>query len=150
MKVRKLVRLSKVDSELLAKVDSELLLKVSIKNWQRKFQSKILSQKLKPKVSIKSWNQKFQSRVDSESFSQKLTPNLNAKIVREVALWYCKQINNGRYQCNAHLALYPAKNRSINDRMPKPTQQRLHLQTTGAFIREWSIEYTYQLVLIDC
>ena len=76
-----------------------MLSNVSVKSWQRNFQSNVsvksrhqkINQKLIPKVLVKSWQRKFQSRVDSE-------------IVREVALLYCKQINNGRYQSYA----YPA------------------------------------------
>ena len=60
------------------------------------------------KVSVKSRHQKFQSKVDTESFSQKLTAKCNAKIVRGVALRFCKQINNGRYQCNTHPVVSPA------------------------------------------
>ena len=66
--------------------------KLTAKCYQ-KFQSKVDSEMLS-KVSVKSRHQKFQSKVDNESFSQKLTAKCNAKIVREMALRYCKQINN--------------------------------------------------------
>ena len=86
--------------------------KLTAKCYQ-KFQSKVDSEMLS-NVSVKSRHQKFQSKVDTESFSQKLTAKCNAIIIREVALRYCKQINNGRYQCNTHPVVSPAKDRSIN------------------------------------
>ena len=54
----------------LSKVDSELLSKVSVKCWQRKFQSN---------VSVKSWHQMFQSKFDTEYFSQVLTAKVSVK-----------------------------------------------------------------------
>ena len=99
--------LSKVDIELLSKVDSEML----------------------SKVSVKSRHQKFQSKVDTESFNQKLTAkcNANAKIVREMALRYCKQINNGRYQCNTHPVVSLAKKKK-----KKNTHTQAHIQLDDA------------------
>ena len=84
-------------------------------------------------------NQKFQSKIDSKRFSQKLTQKFNAKIVHEVALWFCKQINNGRYHLNAYPALYPAKivrlmgeclNQSHNGDIYRP---RVHLSGNNEF-----------------
>ena len=103
----------------------------------QKFQSTVDSEKLS-KVSVKSQHQKFQSKVDTESFSQKLTAKSNAKIVPEVALRYCKQINKGRYQCNTHPVISPAKDHSIKRRRSQPLTHHSQAHTTQRRCEECS------------
>ena len=118
-KVRQLCGNQKLTANCYQKLTANCYQKLTAKCYQ-KFQSKVDSEMLS-KVLVKSRHQKFQSKVDTESFSQKLTAKCIAKIVRELALRYCKQINHGRYQCNTHPAVSPAKDRSIKRRRPQPT-----------------------------
>ena len=117
-KVRQLCGNQKLTANCYQKLTANCYQKLTAKCYQ-KFQSTVDSEMLS-KVSVKSRQQKFQSKVDTESFSQKLTAKCNAKIVRDVALRYCKQINNGRYQCNTLPVISPAKKEE------GPSQRTIH------------------------
>ena len=88
-KVRQLYSNQKLTANCYQKLTANCYQKLTANCYQQ-FQSKVDSEMLS-RVSVKSRHQKFQSKVDTESFSQKLTVKFNAKIVREVALRYCKQ-----------------------------------------------------------
>ena len=121
-KVRQLFGNQKLTANRYQKLTANCYQKLTAKCYQ-KFQTTVDSEMLS-KVSVKSRHQKFQSKVDTESFSQKLTAKCNAKIVREVALRYCKQINNGRYQCNTHPVIFPAKSQPTHHSQAHTTQRR--------------------------
>ena len=137
-KVRQLCGNQKLTANCYQKLTANRYQKLTAK-CNQKFQSKVDSE-----IAIKSFSQKVDSellpKVDSEiyqklipikSFSQKLTAKCNAKIVREVALRYCKQINHGRYQCNTRPLVSPAKDRSIK-RRPQTHHSQAQVQLDDA------------------